>query len=382
MLAVSTVFMNQSIFLELSRYFEVNIALARISFSTVSLSYSITFLLAGPLMNRGNLAKISFWGAAMLAITLITTSFAASFNGLLAGMTAIGFCAALIPAAMFPYISRLAPHPHRGFYVGTIVAAATLGVIFGRVLSGILTSVIGWQWSYRTLAVMVLITSTMTLLSLPSPQEPKEGKTLSLADDYKKSYQLLLRMRTLGLMLVGGTLFFSFMGIVTFLSYRLNNPPFNFSSREIGWISFAGITALVAPFSGKLANRVSIGKIILWGLSAALISCCMVGISSTLPGISLGLLILFLSVYLCQPLVFILVGDSVSPELLGSASSLYIFFCIGGGSLASMVLGPVWGAYGWHGVVSVCLLSLFTSLLLISLLKTGQQQPANRSDSI
>jgi YNFM family putative membrane transporter len=56
-MGVSTVFMNQSIFLELSNAFGVNLNCARLSFSFASLGYSVTFLLAGPVMDRVNIKK-------------------------------------------------------------------------------------------------------------------------------------------------------------------------------------------------------------------------------------------------------------------------------------------------------------------------------------
>jgi YNFM family putative membrane transporter len=51
---------------------------------------------------------------------------------------------------------------------------------------------------------------------------------------------------------------------------------------------------------------------------------------------------------------------------------------MGSGSLSSIILGPIWSAYGWHGITIVCSGSLFISLLLVlmialkeSAMKTG-----------
>jgi YNFM family putative membrane transporter len=81
-----------------------------------------------------------------------------------------------------------------------------------------------------------------------------------------------------------------------------------------------------------------------------------------------GLLLLFLGVYACQPVVFLLIGQNVPKESLGSASSLYMLFCIGGGSLSSILLGPVWRSYGWHGITTLCSISLLISLFIMSLM--------------
>ena len=78
------------------------------------------------------------------------------------------------------------------------------------------------------------------------------------------------------------------------------------------------------------------------------------------------MLLLFLGVYMFQPILFILVGQNAAEESIGSASSLYILFCIGGGSLSSFFLGPVWHSYGWQGVTVACSVFLVISLLIIS----------------
>ena len=153
--------------------------------------------------------------------------------------------------------------------------------------------------------------------------------------------------------------------MVTFLTYRLIGPPFNFSSGEVGWISFAGITALIAPFAGDLSQKIGTYKIIISALLVCLLSFQLMGWFESVTLTTLGLLLLFLGVYTIQPILFLIVGQNVSKESIGSASSLYILFCIGGGSLSSIFLGPVWLSYGWHGITILCSISLLISLIIM-----------------
>ena len=173
--------------------------------------------------------------------------------------------------------------------------------------------------------------------------------------------------KILSLLLVGFSLYVGFLGMITFLTYRLVAPPFNFSSGEIGWISFAGITALIAPFSGNISQKIGVFKIIFQSLFICLVSFQLMGWFPSITTITLGLLLLFFGVYSCQPLVFLLIGQSVPRQSIGSALSLYILFCIGGGSLSSILLGPVWSSYGWEGITLICSISLVVSLLIMSI---------------
>jgi YNFM family putative membrane transporter len=368
LLAVSTVFMTQSIFLELSESFKIDITQARFSFSIVSLFYAAAFIFLGPAADKFDLPKIAVTGLLLSAITVFYASYAVNFSLFLIAMALIGICAALIPASMFPHIAKTSPQNKIGIYMGSIVASGTLGVIFGRVTMGLLTSIIGWQFSFRVVSFVLFFLTALTFLSLVEKDDSTSKNHQKLTKLYANSIRLLFNPKILSLLLAGFTLFVGFLGMVTFLTYRLIAPPFNFSSGEVGWISFAGITALIAPFAGNLSQKIGTYKIIFSSLLVCLLSFQLMGWFESITLTALGLLLLFLGVYTFQPILFILVGQNVPKESIGSASSLYILFCIGGGSLSSIFLGPVWCSYGWQGITTFCSISLLISLLIISII--------------
>lgn len=367
LLAVSTVFMTQSIFLELSESFKIDITQARFSFSIVSLFYAIAFIFLGPVTDKFDLPKISVTGLILLSITVLYSSYAASFSLFIIAMALMGICAALIPASMFPHIAKTSPKNKIGIYMGSIVASGTMGVIFGRVSMGLLTSIVGWQFSFRIVSFVLFFLSALTFLSLVEKHDEKSENNQKLTKLYANSMRLFLNPKILSLLLAGFILFVGFLGMVTFLTYRLIGPPFYFSSGEVGWISFAGITALIAPFAGNLSQKIGRYKIIFSAILVCLLSFQIMGWFESVTLTALGLLLLFLGVYTFQPILFLIVGQNVPKESIGSASSLYILFCIGGGSLSSIFLGPVWGSYGWHGVTILCSISLLISLLIMSI---------------
>jgi len=128
----------------------------------------------------------------------------------------------------------------------------------------------------------------------------------------------------LPLLMTGFFLFFGFLGMVTFLTFRLTNAPFYFTSADIGWISLAGLTAVIgSPLSGILAKKTGVFKIMIISLSLCLISVQLMGwIPLTLP-VCTGLLLLFLGVYF-----------------------------------------PVWKLFGWQGVTLICSGSLVIAMAL------------------
>jgi len=90
LLAVSTVFMTQSIFPEISESFKIDLSEARFSFSIVSLFYAISFLFLGPAADKFDLPKIAVTGLVLLAITVFYSSYVASFSLFLVAMALMG----------------------------------------------------------------------------------------------------------------------------------------------------------------------------------------------------------------------------------------------------------------------------------------------------
>jgi YNFM family putative membrane transporter len=370
LLAVSAVFMTQSIFLEISQSFSIHITDARLSFSIVSLFYSIAFFFLGPAMDKYDLPKIAVSGLALQGLSILFASYAPGFDTFVITMAMIGICSAIIAASMFTYVSKTAPKDKIGVYVGSIVASGTLGVIFGRVIMGLMTAGIGWHFAFMAMALVLFALAGLSYFSLAQKKEEKVNNHKSLFILYKNTIGLIWEPKILALLLAGCSLFFGFLGMVTFLTYRLVEAPFHFASGEVGWVSFAGITALIAPFSGNISKKIGSLKIIFSSLLICLLSFQLMGWLDSIALIVLGLLLLFLGVYACQPLLFLFIGESVPPESLGSASSLYIFFCIGGGSLSSILLGPIWHSYGWSGITLACSGSLLACLLLMAYAKS------------
>ena len=366
LLAVSTVFMTQPIFLELSQSFKTDITEARIAFSVVSLFYCVSFFFLGPAADKFNLPRMAMAGLLMLAVTVFYASLTSEFSLFLFAMAFMGISAAIVPASMFPHIAKTAPDNKIGVYMGSIVASGTLGVIIGRVLMGIMTALVGWQVSFRIVSAVLVILAAASFPYLTERNDRRIKNTEKLSRLYLNSLRLLCNTKILSFLLVGFCLFIGFLGMVTFLTYRLIAPPFNFTSGEIGWISFAGITALVAPFAGYLSQKFGQYRTIFIGLVGCLLSFQLMGWFQSVTLTALGILLLFLGVYICQPLVFILIGQSAPREAIGSASSLYILFCVGGGSLSSICLGPVWRSFGWSGVTIICTISLVISMSILT----------------
>ncbi len=84
--------------------------------------------------------------------------------------------------------------------------------------------------------------------------------------------------KLVGAFIVGGTLFFAFIGIFTYLPYYLTGAPFRLSTGVVSGVYgvyLAGV--IVSPFAGRFARRFPRPAIMAVGMAI-----CVVAISSTL----------------------------------------------------------------------------------------------------
>ena len=366
MIAVSAVFMTQSVFLEISDFFHVDINQARFAFSIVSIFYAFSFLLFGPAADRFELRKMSTIGLFFIAAGVFTAAIVNRFDYFIISMAIIGISASAVAASMFPYMVKIAPPKKQGLYLGAFVAASTAGMVIGRFLTGLMTSWWGHTNTLKIISMTIFIFSLLTMVVLNDKKINKGPKAIQKeSKSYFKALKIIMSSEIVSLFMIGFFLFFGFIGMITFLSFRLTYSPFYFTSAEIGWISLAGLTAIPgSPLSGILAKKVGDLKVIIASLGLCLISVQLMGWVPLIVPIVTGLLLLFLGVYFCQPLVFLLISQKVPQIYLGTASSFYVLFCIGGGSVSSVLLGPIWKSFGWWSITLTCSCSMAIAMII------------------
>ena len=70
--------------------------------------------------------------------------------------------------SIFPMVVELTPPRERGRTVGTLLTALFLGILFGRLAGGFVTSYLGWRWAYVFCAAFELALVPALALRLPS----------------------------------------------------------------------------------------------------------------------------------------------------------------------------------------------------------------------
>ncbi len=353
-LSVGSVYITQLIFQEISASFHVDVLDARYSFSVSCFIYAISFFIFGPLSDRVSAKSLSLFGCAGVIICLFICLYITRYNIFLLAMALLGFFAAAVPAALFSYTAKNTEAYKLPRAMGLMISASIVGIIFSRSIIGILSDHFSWRMAFSMYAALVIVSMLLIIIGL------KENVTVrhnhkKLSDVYINAIKILMDRKIVLFLSLGFLLFFSYLGLSSFLTYYLKGAPFNLSSTALGWLNFVGISAVGGAFiSARLAMSIDKRKILITFLCGVSVSILVIAFGSNIYIVAFGIFSFFIFVFGIQPIIMSIINQLVDISSKGTISSLYLLSCLAGGSFGTYILGLVWSSMHWLGVVLIC----------------------------
>ena len=130
------------------------------------------------------------------------------------------------------------------------------------------------------LAVFPLAAAIAMRSGLPEPDLPPAAA---------ESRAHLRNLRLLGVSICAGALFFTFVGTFTYVTFRLEEPPFSYSVAGASLVFLLWLTGLIGAAGGRLADRIGWRRVALGTVAFS-----AVGVLFTMPDV-LPLLVLGLA---------------------------------------------------------------------------------------
>lgn len=351
-------YITQPILPLLSAEFGVAPATAGLSVSAVVLMIAVASTLVGPLSDLWGRKPVMVGSCALLALPTFLCALAPSFATLLVFRALQGLFIPGVTAVAVAYLGDMVEPGGLGRAVGGWIGATVAGGLTGRVASGLITDFFGWRAAFVTFAALTLLAAVLMAVTLPRDHPTASG-------GWARAYRAMLAhvgdRRLRGVFLIGGALFFGFIGIFTFLPYYLTGAPFFLSP---GIVSFAYLSYLagviVSPIAGGLSQRLSRRRLIAGGLVIAMLG-IMLTVIQILPVIVVSLFVLCTGMFTAQAVAPALV-NALAVGAKGGASALYLVAYYIGGTLGAALPGLGWQAFGWGGVVGICLAAFLLAL--------------------
>ena len=245
--------------------------------------------------------------------------------------------------------------------------------LFGRLMSTAMTDHFGLSVAFCLFAALNLAGAILALLVIqkarPMPAKAEERLSFFGWVDRLRDPAILC---CLG---IGFCILFAFIGTFTFVNFVLVASPFGLGMMSLGLIYLVFIPSIVTtPFGGRIVRRFG-ARATLWaalGIAAAgLPLVLMVDLAAVVGGLAL----IAVGTFLAQAAATGFISAAATFDR-GVASGLYLASYFLGGLVGSLVLGQLYGRFGW----SACVAGIATALALAALLTIALQRPGNRQD--
>ncbi len=343
----ATMYSTQAILPELSRDFGVSPSRAGLSISVVVLAVAVGGFVWGPVSDRIGRPRAIRAASVLLVVPTIGVALAPGFEALLVCRALQGLCMPGLLTVGAPYVveafvPRIGARA-MGYYVSALVA----GGLVGRLGVALMSAVVGWRVAIGMLALLPLAAAIAMRRGLPEPSIPAR------AGGWKRH---LGNVRLLAVSVGAGALFFTFVGSFTFVTYRLEEPPFSYSVATASLVFLLWLTGLAGPVAGRVADRVG------WrGLALGTVGLSATGLLLTLPDVLpllvVGLACIAAAMFTGYTATQLGISDVARVDR-GAATALYFAVYYVAGALGAYVPGLAWQAWAWKGVVATGLVAL------------------------
>ncbi len=338
----ATMYSTQAVLPTIGDTFGVTPSRAGLTISVLVLALVVGAWIWGPIAARIGRRRSLLAACALQVPATFAVALAPTFELLLAARVLQGLIMPGILVVGLPYVAQVFVPAIGVRAVGWYTAALIVGGLVGRLGVAFMTSFIGWRGALAVLALLPLIALVVMTRSLPA----------AAAHTRTAETGRLLTRRVAAATLTGPAVYFVFVGVFTFIGYRLEAEPFSLSPTMVSFVFLAWVVGAVAPFAGARSERFGWGPVALAGVVSAAVGVA-VTTSGALPLIVTGLVLITLGMFVVVTAAPI--GLSTAPGVrAGAASSLYYSVYYGAGSLGAFLPGLAWQAFGWQGVAAAC----------------------------
>ena len=356
----ATMYSTQAILPELSRDFDISPSLAGLSISVVVLAVAVGGFAWGPVSDRIGRPRTIRLASLLLVPPTIGVALAPGFESLLVCRLLQGLCMPGLLVVGAPYVveafvPRIGARA-MGYYASALVA----GGLVGRLGVALASAVVGWRVAIGLLAVLPLVAAITMRRGLSEPELPSRGGGIGLH---------LRNPRLLGVSIGGSALFFTFVGTFTYVTYRLEEPPFSYSVAAASLVFLLWVTGLLSPLAGRVADRVGWRR-----LALGAVFLCAAGVLLTLPDVLpllvVGLACIAGAVFAGYTATQLGVSD-VARFDRGAATALYFGIYYAGGALGAYLPGLAWQEWGWEGVTTAGFVALAIAAVALAAISLG-----------
>ena len=336
-----------------------------VSASTLGVALSAPFF--GAFAERLSRRRVIIWSIVALSVPTLLAATSPNLHALIFWRFVQGLIMPGIFAITIAYIGEEWPAQSVALVMSVYISGTALGGFTGRIISGFAASRLSWHWGFVFLGLLTLSGSIAVARWLP-----QEKRSFFAHADAGWRAQLLPMLghlrnpRLIATFAVGFNILFSLVGIFTYITFYLADPPFHLSTEALSYLFVVYLVGLiVTPAAGYMVGhvglRVGIAGAILLSLLGVLIT-----LAHSLTWVVGGLTLLCTGVFISQAMATSYLREAAPAGGRVSAAGLYLSFYYIGGTVAGVVPSYLWAIGKWPACVAfIAVLQVVTLVIAL-----------------
>ena len=279
---------------------------------------------------------------AMALATTLATAVAASF--------AIGFFCGLSQHSI-PLASELALPDERGRVIGTVLSGVFMGLLFARVMSGLIAQNWSWRWSYVVGAAIVAVAGVIAIFTVPSSSTRSQ---LSYFELLRSVARLFVQQPSIrhpsAVQFFTGLCYGGFWATMATMLLATHG----YGPAVAGLIGIPGAAGiLVARYAGRWMDKSGIAPVVTLGVSTIIVAELVFGFAA----LSVVFVIIGVALLDCG-LRAALVANQTSvthaaPDARSRATTIFTAHMWGGNAVGAMIGSTAYAHWGWYAVCAI-----------------------------
>ena len=296
-----------------------------------------------------------------LIIALIVMATASSIGVMIVTAFVIGVGASQ-SQDLVPLAAQLAKPGEGGKVVGIMLSGLMLGILFGRVVGGLLTDLIGWRGAYWLAAALITVVTPFLAWRLPrTPHGTQLGYMAllgSLASLVRGSKTLRLASMSQGLL---GICYGAFWSTVAAMLESIHG----YGSSAAGLMGIPGAAGvLIAAPVGKWVDRRGPRPAVLAGSALVILAYVTFGFGlMSVVAVVIGAILLDCGIRTTSVANQAEV-NAIDPNARSRMNTVFITTLFGGNALGALLGSYALTHWGWLGVCAIAILSAMTALVV------------------
>ena len=314
-----------------------------------------------PLGDRVDKRRLVLCKIVVLALTQAVMAAAPSIGVLAAGSLVTGICSSLLQS--FIAITAEIAHPaHRGRALGTQLMAMFSGILFARIVGGLIAAHIGWRYSYILYAGMLLMIIPVLWARLPNTRPTSQA---SYRDLLWSMYRLLRAQggmrRAAAIQFMFGICYGGFWAVAAPMLAVLHHV----GPAAAGLMGIPGAAGIfVARPAGRWTDRAGVMPVVLAGICSMLAAWIAMGFGVwSIAAVVVGAILLDCGLRAAMVANQTLVNSAV-PDSRARGNTLFGLHVWSGNAVGAFLTSWTFAHYGWLAVCGVAMAATVVALLI------------------